>query len=213
MPRASRAQVEQTRQQILSRALDLASVEGLEGLTIGRLADATNLSKSGLFAHFGSREELQLAVVDAARQLFVREVLEPASGAAPGLEALVELARAWLRYVERGLLRGGCFFAAASLEFDDRPGRVRDLVQGLTRSWTDRLEAAAAEAIEAGQLADDADAAQVAFEIHAFVQEANRAFQLHGDAAAFRRAARAVRHSLQSRATGEGREWLAATGA
>ena len=186
----------QTRRSILARAVDIASVEGLEGLTIGRLAEALSLSKSGLFAHFGSKEELQLAVVDAASEVFEAEVLGRAEGFERGLPRLLHLARAWLAYIEKSPLRGGCFFAAVAGEVDDRPGRVRDAVAGKTRRWVDLLEAEASAAVDAGDLEDDTDPAQVAFEIHAFVQEANWAFQLHGDAAAFRRAGTAIHRTL-----------------
>jgi len=194
----------QTRQEILDKALDLASVEGLEGITIGRLADAIFMSKSGLFAHFGSKEELQIAVVDAARDVFVREVLAGAAEKPAGLERLADMATAWLAYVEKGVFRGGCFFASVSSEIDDRPGRVRDRVVDLTRSWIEALESEVSEAAASGEFVDDADPSQVAFEIHAFVQEANWAFQLHGDAAAFARAARAIDRTLRSLTTETG---------
>ena len=204
MPKRTPARAEQTRRDILAQAIDLASVEGLGGLTIGRLADAISMSKSGLFAHFGSKEELQLAVVESAREVFAREVLEGAGEVEGGLARLARLALAWLRYVEKGLFRGGCFFAAVSAEVDDRPGRVRDRVVDLTRSWMEALEVEAEAALAAGQVGEDLDPAQLAFEIHAFVQEANWAFQLHGDAAAFRRAGRAIDRALRADATRTG---------
>lgn len=199
-----------TRASILARAVDLASVEGLGGLTIGRLADSTSLSKSGLFAYFGSKEELQLAVVEAAGEIFEREVVQASVGFSPGLDRLVHLAGRWLSYMESVPLRGGCFFAAASLEVDDRPGRVRDRVAGLTLGWQDLLEAEAIRAVEDGTLERDTDPAQLAFEVHAFVQEANRSFQLHGDPEAFRRAARAIRTAVAMRASEAGKGLLAA---
>ena len=168
------------------------------------------MSKSGLFAHFGSKEELQLAVVEAAREIFDREVLAQAEEVQPGLERLIHLSSAWLRYVEKGLFRGGCFFAAVAPEVDDRPGRVRDRVVALTRSWTGGLQTEAEEACRAGDLEPETDPAQLAFEIHAFVQEANWAFQLHGDAAAFGHAARAIQRVIDAAVTGGGRELLAA---
>jgi len=204
MPRRTAEQAEKSRREILSRAVDLASVEGLEGLTIGRLADLLTMSKSGIFSYFGSKEELQLAVVEAAAEVFEREVL---SGDGRGLRRLQELAGAWLRYLESGLFRGGCFFASASMEFDDRPGRVRDRIAELTRVWVGSLQRAAAEACNDGDL--EVEPAQVAFEIHAFVQEANWAFQLHGDGAAFARAASAIERTLHEAATPAGRETLA----
>jgi AcrR family transcriptional regulator len=210
MPRRSEASAATTRSTILARAVDLGSVEGLAGLTIGRLAEAISMSKSGLFAHFGSKEELQLAVVEAAREVFEREVVEPAGALGPGMERLIHLAGRWLSYMESAPFRGGCFFAAVSLEVDDRPGRVRDRVAELTRGWQDRLAAEARRAIDDGRPTEDADPPQIAFEIHAFVQEANRAFQLHGEVRVFRRAARAVRAAIAEHATEEGLEVLAA---
>ncbi len=204
MPRRRPADVMRTRDEVLRRALDLATIEGLDGISLGRLAEASSLSKSGLFAQFGSKEELQLAVVEVAETVFEHRVLAAAESSAAGLERLAALARAWLEHVEHAPSRGGCFFAAASLEMDDRPGRVRDRVAALTGAWLSRLEAEAAEAAGRGQLQADLDAAQLAFEIHAFVQEANWSFQLHGDAAAFRRAARAIRRVLASSCTPAG---------
>ncbi len=206
MPRRSQAQAQETRRDLLRRAVNLASAHGLEGLSIGGLASAAGISKSGLFAHFGSKEELQLATVEAAAEVFRAQV--PGSLAAPeaGLPRLAELAAAWLRYLESSPFRGGCFFAAASLEMDDRPGRVRDAVAARARQWQDLLEEAAAEAVDLGQLDPHPEgvASELAFEVHAFLQEANRAFQLHGDAAVFRQARRAIRRSLESRATPAG---------
>lgn len=197
---------QKTRREILLKAVDLASAEGLEALTIGRLADTLGLSKSGLFAHFGAKEELQLAVVETAREVFAREVLDPIGEVEPGLARLLALAESWLRYVEKGVFRGGCFFAAVSTEVDDRPGRVRDRVVDLTRNWLEMLETEAEVARDAGHL--DLEPAQLAFEIHAFVQEANWAFQLHGDAEAFRRAGRAMRRSIAAATVGDGQPIL-----
>jgi AcrR family transcriptional regulator len=116
-----------TRRAILRKAVNLASLEGLEGLTIGRLASALRISKSGLFAHFGSKEDLQCAAVDAARDIFVEKVVRPAYEFR-GLKRLRALCENWLSYGEERVFPGGCFFSAASLEFDDRPGRVRDQI-------------------------------------------------------------------------------------
>lgn len=204
MPKRRSADVLRTRGEILRRAVDLATVEGLDGLSLGRLAEANSLSKSGLFAHFGSKEELQLAVVEAAREVFEHRVISEAGTAAAGLARLCALTRAWLRHVEQAPSRGGCFFAAASLEMDDRPGRVRDRVAVLTGTWLSRLEAEAAEAVALGQFDGDLDPAQLAFEIHAFVQEANWAFQLHGNSEAFARGARAIRRVLEAACTPAG---------
>ena len=195
MPRRSKEAALATREQILRRAADVASVEGLDGLTLGRLSGAISMSKSGVFGHFGSKEELQLAVIDCAAAGFEAHVFGQ-SGETTGLARLVEIAAAWIGYLERAPFRGGCFFAAAAAEFDDRPGRVRDRIIELTRSWLRVLEHEAETARADGELDEAVDPAQLAFEIHAFVQEANWAFQLHGDGEAFRRAHRAIRRTL-----------------
>ena len=109
-----------TRDSILRVAVDLASVEGLEGLTIGRLADELKLSKSGLFAHFGSKEELQLATIEMAREIFVEHNIRPALAEPEGVQRLLRLCQGWLKHVEGRVFKGGCFFGAASAEFDDR---------------------------------------------------------------------------------------------
>lgn len=208
MPRSSVAKSAQTRRDILLRATDLASVEGLEGLTIGRLAGAISMSKSGLFAHFGSKEELQLAVVEAAREIFEREVMATAGGAGAGLQRLAAVVSAWLGYVEKSPFRGGCFFSAVGAEVDDRPGRLRDRVLALTTSWLGFLEAEAGEAVLLGQIETSSDPGQLVFELHAFIQEANRTFQLHGDPQAFGRARSAIQRTLASAATDDGRALL-----
>jgi AcrR family transcriptional regulator len=118
-----------TREAILDRAVDLASTQGLEGLTIGRLATDLEMSKSGLFGHFGSKEELQLATIEAASGRFVTEVIQPTLAEPEGAPRLRALARSYLDYLERGVFAGGCFFAAASIEFDDRPGPVGDRIR------------------------------------------------------------------------------------
>lgn len=200
---------QQTRQEILKQAIDIASAEGLEGLTIGRLAQELKLSKSGLFAHFGSKEELQLATLDAARAVFVAEVAEPSFAAPRGLVRLQAMLEAWLSYVERGVFRGGCFFFAVSAEMDDRPGPVRDLVAELTKAWLDAIEEEVRQAQAAKELNAKADAALLAFQLHAFAQEANWTFRLHNDQQAFARARAAIRQCLTFAATPTGEALLA----
>ena len=199
--KARRARGERTHQTILEVAVDVASAEGLEGLTIGRLASALSMSKSGLFAHFGSKEELQLATVEAAREIFIREVVRPAFEAERGLRRLWNLCDVWLGYVEGEVFRGGCFFAAAAAEFDSRPGPVRDRVAEIMREWLATLRRAVAEARAGGQLNEDADPAQLAFELNALEMGANWAYQLHGDRQAFARAREAVVERLRRDAT------------
>lgn len=202
---------QQTRQGILKQAMDIASAEGLEGLTIGRLAQELQLSKSGLFAHFGSKEELQLATLDAARAVFVTEVVEPSFSAARGLVRLQAMLEAWLSYVERGVFRGGCFFFAVSAEMDDRPGPVRDLVAELTKAWLDAIAEELRQAQAAKELNAKADVALLAFQLHAFAQEANWTFRLHHDQQAFARARAAIRQCLALAATPTGAAMLSKT--
>lgn len=190
-----------TREAILSFATNLASVEGLEGLTIGRLATELDMSKSGLFRHFGSKEELQLAVVDTARQVFVDEVVTPARQAPSGLARLWALCDAWLVYVEREVFPGGCFFMAAAAEFDNRPGPVRDVIASSMQEWLGYLERAARRAQEQGEITPEADPAQIAFELHAFYLGANWAEQLFGDTQATTRARKAILHRLHELTT------------
>jgi AcrR family transcriptional regulator len=175
----------QTREAILERAVDLASEEGLEGLTIGRLADELGLSKSGLFGHFGSKEGLQLATIEAAADRFVREVVEPVRDVEPGAARLRALCDHYIGYLEREVFSGGCFWAAAAAEFDARPGPVRDAVEAASAAWLRGLESEAA-------LAGVEDPAQLAFELQSLAQGANFAYQLFGDREAFARARRAV---------------------
>jgi AcrR family transcriptional regulator len=174
-----------TRRAILRKAVNLASLEGLEGLTIGKLASALRISKSGLFAHFGSKEDLQCAVVDEARDIFVEKVVRPAYEF-HGLKRLRVLCENWLSYGEGKVFPGGCFFSAASLEFDDRPGRVRDQIVELMKKWMGNLEYAARDAQLTGELRKEVDVRQLAFEIQALAMGANWSSRLFRDPSAFR---------------------------
>jgi len=205
---ARKAHGARTRQTILEAAVDIASEEGLEGLSIGRLASELSMSKSGLFAHFGSKEELQLATVETARAVFIREVITPAFAADRGLARLWKLCDVWLEYVRGEVFRGGCFFAAAAAEFDGRPGSVRDRVAEIMKEWLTTLRRSVAEAQEAGQLDAEADPAQLAFELHALEMGANWAFQLHDDREAFTRARTAMLERLRRHATADGLKLL-----
>ncbi|HVE68279.1 MAG TPA: TetR/AcrR family transcriptional regulator [Solirubrobacteraceae bacterium] len=180
-----------TRDAILERSADLASTEGLEGLTIGRLATALDMSKSGLFAHFGSKQELQLATVQAAAQRFVAGVIEPAQAAPEGLPRLRRYCELYVDHMERRAFPGGCFWAAAAAEFDDRPGPVRDAIRGGVEAWLGEL----ARQAEAAGLADSR---QVAFELWAIGLGANAYRRLLGDAAAFDRARTAIARRLDA---------------
>ena len=180
-----------TRHAILRKAVNLASLEGLEALTIGKLAATLRISKSGLFAHFGSKEDLQCAIVDEARDIFVERVILPASNLR-GVKLLRALCQNWLAYGEDRTFPGGCFFSAASLEFDDRPGRVRDRIVELMKKWLENLERAAREAQSAGELRKDVDVRQLAFEIQALAMGANWSSRLFRDQRAFSSAGGAI---------------------
>src|SRR4030095_10236844 len=190
-----------TRDEILQAAVHIASAEGLQGLTIGGVADELNMSKSGLFAHFGSKEELQLAVVGKARDIFVREVVEPAYKSERGLVRLLAMLYCWLDYVGRNVFRGGCFFMASAIEFDSRPGQVRDLIAGLSRSWLDAIENEARYAQSLGQLDAKIDTAQLAFELHALGHEANWYYNIFQDKRAFDQARTGILDRLRQGTT------------
>ena len=187
-----------TRHAILATAAALATEEGLASLSIGRLAEATGMSKSGLFAHFGSKEELQLATVDHAASLFVAEVIEPARAAPKGLPRVWALCDHMIGYAERQVFPGGCFFAATSFEFNNRPGPVRDRIEEMIRSWLSYLEHAVEQAQAAGELDASVPAREIAFQLDAFAQAANAQYQLFRDDRVFAEARRAIRERLES---------------
>jgi AcrR family transcriptional regulator len=174
-----------TREAILERAVDIASTHGLEGLTIGRLASELGLSKSGLFGHFGSKEELQLATVRQAAARFVKSVIEPAYEEPEGRAQLQALCDHYLDHLAAAVFPGGCFWAAAAAEFDGRPGPVRDAVRDAMAAWLGELERQA-------RTAGAEDPGQLAFELQALVAAANSSHQLLDDPAAFDRARHAI---------------------
>src|SRR5690349_239203 len=146
--RQPRADGQRTRGAILRAAASLATVDGLEGLSIGNLAAAIGMSKSGLYAHFGSKEELQLATVDEAERILTEEVVQPALAARPGLAQLAAACEAFFSYVERRVFPGGCFFAATALEMGARPGPVKERVAAIQSGFTALLRSFAATALE-----------------------------------------------------------------
>lgn len=186
----------ETRRLVLTRAMRIASVEGLAALSIGRLSGELELSKSGVFALFGSKEELQLATVHAAERVYHDHVIAPAAEHPAGRERLLALVEGWLEYSRTRVFAGGCFFYAVGAEFDAQPGRVRDALGEGSRAWrqliTDQLQAACA----AGELSQDADVEQLCFELHAFLEYANAMSLLHDDEAPYERARRAVRQRV-----------------
>ena len=198
----------ETREQILRTAMDTASVKGLSGLSIGDLAGQLGMSKSGLFRHFGAKEQLQLATVDAALAVFEREVAMPAMAAQPGLDRLRVLMNEWVGYLERDVFPGGCFFAAASADVDSQPGPVRDRIADIGRAAVDAIATEVEAAQRLGQLHGDVDARQLAFELHAYAMEANWARLLLDDESAGGRARTAIDGALAraAAATEEGNE-------
>ena len=196
MPRRAPADVERTRADVASTARDRASIEGLEGLTIGKLAAAAGMRKSTVFSLFGSKQELQQAALQAAIDQFTREVWKPAAGEAPGLPRLLALCESWLGYHEREVLPGGCFLTTATIEFDARPGPLRDAVAETMSRWMTRLETETAIAIESGDLPSSTDPADVAFELNALAAAASYGFHLTRDPAVFTRALRSMRRAL-----------------
>ncbi|MFG1685475.1 TetR/AcrR family transcriptional regulator [Nonomuraea sp. NPDC049269] len=195
-PRRSVAEALGTRFAILDRSVGIASVEGLEGLTIGRLATELGMSKSGVLGHFGSKEALQLAVLDRAGEVFRAEVWEPVVRIEPGMPRLRALCETWISYLERGVFPGGCFFVAAAHEFDGRAGAVRDAVEARFDTWRARLLKETRRAVAAGDLPGGIDADQLVFELIGLVMSLNHALQLHGDRQAVTWARRAVRARL-----------------
>lgn len=186
----------QTREAILRRAADLASVEGLEGLTIGRLAAELALSKSSVFAHFGSKEELQLAAIGFAEDYFRDLVVRPAMKAPAGLARLLAMCENWLTYSRTRAFPGGCFFAGVLTEYDAREGRVHDAVLAGRAQWVALLTRLADVAIERGELPEGTDPAQIAFEVDALARAANTEAVLTGSDVAYERAASGIRMRL-----------------
>jgi AcrR family transcriptional regulator len=172
---------EKTRGAILDRALRMASELGLEGVTIGRLADALDLSKSGLFAHFASKENLQVQTLERAAERFAEVVVRPALAAPAGEPRLRALFEGWLEWPRRVKQPGGCLFAAAAAELDDRPGPARDRLVGLQREWLGTVERVVGRAQEVGHLRRDLDAAQLAFELQGIMLAYNHASRLLRD--------------------------------
>lgn len=197
-PRHSVLETRRTRQRILARGLAVASAEGLEGLTIGRLATDLDMSKAGVLGHFGTKESLQLAVVDTAADLFAREVLDRVRELElpPGLPRLRALCEAWTSYLVADLLPGGCFFTAAAAEFDDRGGPVRAAIAGMNALWQRDLRMHASLAIRAGELPADPDPEQLVYEIVGVMLALNHFRRLQHDPHAPARARRALRRLL-----------------
>ena len=195
--RRRRSDGERSRRAILDAAARMATVEGIDGLSIGHLAQATGMSKSGLYAHFGSKEELQLATIDTAEEVFDADVIEPAMRAADGLPRVEALCEGFLSHVERGVFPGGCFFQSVAAELDTRPGPVRDRIAAFLAGWSGLV----ASTLRAAALGPDVSIEQLTFELTAILGHANAVFLLSGDRRVFALARGAVRDRLERAAS------------
>lgn len=207
--RRRRRDGERTYAAILDVATRVASVEGIHGLTIGRLAEALGVSKSGLYAHFGSKEQLQLATIEAAGSIFEEEVMRPALEAPEGLRRLEALCEAYISYVERQVFPGGCFFASLLAEMDARSGSIHDLVVSMERDWQEGLAELIRVAQERGELASDVDVEQLVFELEACLELANYHFVLFRDPRMLDRGRRGVAMILERASGGHRRTRVA----
>jgi AcrR family transcriptional regulator len=196
-PRRQRQDGARSRATILEAAARLATVEGLEGLSIARLAQYVGMSKSGLFAHFGSKEELQLATIETAGEIYADEVVVPALAEETGLSRLEALCERFLSHVERSVFPGGCFFASAAAELDTRPGPVRDRAAEILSEWVGMLAQAAADAQAEGDIDSSEDPEQLAFELDAFLLLGNAQYVISGDGAAMARARLGIARRLE----------------
>ncbi|MFF4540196.1 TetR/AcrR family transcriptional regulator [Streptomyces aureus] len=192
-----------TRQSVLGRTVDIASVEGLEALSVGRLATEVGISKSGVFAVFGSKQELQLATVREAGRIFTERVIRPAEQVPAGVGRVWRLCELWLEYPRGRVFPGGCFFYGVIAEFDARTGPVHDALVSAHRAWTDLLERTVEEARAGGELRPDIDVPQLAFELLALMETANGVAVLHGEETAYRRARAGIADRLRN-ATAKG---------
>jgi AcrR family transcriptional regulator len=195
-PRRSAAEALHTEDSIVRAAVAMASTDGLEGITIGRLATDVGMSKAGVLGHFRTKEQLQLATLEQALELFREHVWNPVEHREPGLPRLLALCDSWLSYLKGDVFPGGCFLTAASCEFDGRGGPVREAVAAAVSRWLAVLEAEVRRAVKAGEMAEGTDPRLVAFQLNAYAMGANQAIQLSGDRAAAGRARRAMRAAL-----------------
>ena len=194
--RKPRADGERTREAIVREAVALATVDGLEGLSIGNLAGALEMSKSGVYAHFGSKQDLQLATVDEAGRIFQGEVIEPALAARPGLAQLVAVCDAFFDHLARRTFPGGCFFAGAVLEMGTRPGPVKEQIAAFQSGFTALIRQFVVTALEQDELPDREDPDALTFELNGIILAANANFVLRGDPAVLEMARHIVRRRL-----------------
>jgi AcrR family transcriptional regulator len=179
--RKPRADGVESRRAILQAAANLATTRGLEGLSIGELAQHIGMSKSGLYAHFKSKEELELATIETAAEVFEQDVLSPASASPGGLQRVRALSEAFLGHLARRVFPGGCFFATVAAQLASHPGRARDRVMEVQQRWLAQFTEALGQAVEAGELPHDTDIDQLVFEITAMMVRANFTWIVTGD--------------------------------
>jgi len=202
--RRTRADGERTRGTILRAAASLATVDGLEGLSIGHLAAAIGMSKSGLYAHFGSKQELQLATVEEAARIFQEEVVQPALAAPPGLAQLIAVCEAFFDHLQRRTFPGGCFMASAALEMGTRPGPVKELVAAFQSQFAALIRGFAATALEQNELPASEDPDRLAFELNGIILATDTTFVLHDDPAVLDLARQIVHQRLGPRNAAHG---------
>lgn len=195
MPRSSRAAAARTRESIVREVVDEASVTGLDGVTIGALAERLRMSKAGIVGPFGSKEKLQLEALARAAATFREEVWETAAQSPPGRARLEIVVEAWLAHLARPTFPGGCFLTQAAADFDARPGAVRDAIREIDKRWRRTIAGEVEAALARGELAG-VDPAQAAFEVNAIAQGVNQAIQLHDDPGAVARGRAAMRRAL-----------------
>ena len=195
--RPRRSDGESSRRAILDAAARLATVEGIDGLSIGGLAKSIGMSKSGLYAHFGSKAELQLATVVWAEEVVDAEVVRPAMKARDGLDRVRALCERFLSHIERGVFPGGCFFASVAAELDTRPGPVRDRIVAFQSDWSELIGSGLRAARDEGEIDAGASIEQLTFELNAILGHANAVFLLQGRHGAFDLARCAIRDRLE----------------
>lgn len=195
------ARGDRTRRLILDRAVRIASVEGLEGLSLGRLSTELKLSKSGVFALFGSKEDLQLATVRAAVRVYAEHVVRPVRDLPPGLDRLWRICAGWLDYSRQRVFPGGCFFSSVSAEYDAREGKVHDALAAARTDWLAFVERTVCEARQAGEIEDGTDAPQLTFELVALMEMANAESVLHHEFTCYDKATRGILNRLRGVAT------------
>jgi AcrR family transcriptional regulator len=193
---------ERTHTAILEKAVEVASIEGIHGMTVGRLAGALGVSKSGLYAHFGSKEQLQRETIEAAWEIYEREVMAPTLAAPEGIAQIEAMLEAFFSYVERDVFPGGCFFAGLLAEEDARTGPIHDLVVELEATTVPGIADIVVAAQRRGEIAAEVDATQLAYEVYAFMELTNFHFVLFRDPAVLKRGRRAAAGALDAARAG-----------